>query len=89
MSGGESVGCSRRGVSRPSDARLPGALGHRQECLSPIPETGPGHVICPQPAPEARHRLGASCLGCYQEGEVAEGLASDQCTGLEGYDARD
>ncbi len=33
MSGGESVGDSRRGVSRPGDTRSPGAVGHRQECL--------------------------------------------------------
>jgi len=89
MSGGESVGGSRRGVSRPGDARSPGALGHRKECLSPIPETGLGHGIFPQPAPGARHRLGASCRGYYQEGEMGEGLASDQCSGCEWHDAMD
>ena len=33
MSGGEPVGGSRRGVSRPGDAGSPGAIGHRQERL--------------------------------------------------------
>jgi hypothetical protein len=33
MSGSESVGDSRRGVSRPADGGSPGAVGHRQERL--------------------------------------------------------